>query len=70
MTGGVLLLINQAAQCSVGTEHPQVGCWGPSAEGDRGGCGVGVHNLAARTHCAGQHSTRAGGGDIDTGEWS
>ena len=58
MTGGVLVLINQAAQCSVGTEHPQVGCWARlPAEGDRGGCGVGVHNLAASTLCAAQPST-------------
>ena len=57
MTSGVLLLINQAAQCSVGSGHLQVGYWGPAAEGDRGGCGVGVHNLAASTYCAAQHST-------------
>ena len=30
---------------------------GPAAEGDRGGCGVGVHNLAASTYCTAQHST-------------
>ena len=56
MTGGVLVLINQAAQCRVGTHRWGAGARLP-AEGDRGGCGV--HILAARSHCAAPHSTRA-----------
>ena len=58
MTGVVLVLINQAAQCSVGSGHLQVGCWARlPAEGDRdrGGCGVRVHNLAAASTAL--HST-------------
>ena len=41
MTGVVLVLINQAAQCSVGTEHPQVSAGARLQKGTGEGAGSG-----------------------------